>query len=194
MSRLRLRARHGMSMIFVAVSLSVIAVMAAVTMPNLVTYHKQQDAELTAKILWSLDSTMATWVQLTGQAPSQVHTFMIGLTTADLTCGGNNFKSKVVGQWSNFWPWTGVSVVPDYGVPTPIGFIHDTVVVSTVSNGDTEVHIDSLDLDTVQLLDIAVDNGDGATAGFLRYEPSSGTSAAHPLYLARFQMLHNGCF
>jgi type II secretory pathway pseudopilin PulG len=183
-----------MSMIIVAVTLSIVAVMAAVTMPNLVTYHKQQDAELTAKVLWSLDSSMARWVRFVGQAPAALHILMLPVSTADFTCSGNHFKAKPVGQWSNFWPWTGVPVVPDYGVPTPMGFIHDSVLASAVHNGDTEIHIDSLDLDQVELLDIAVDDGDGDAAGFLRYAASSGSSAAHPLYLAMFHMAHGGCF
>lgn len=181
-------------MIFVAVTLSIVAVMAAVTMPNLVTYHKQQDAELTARILWSLDSSTAVWVRFVGQAPMRLHILMLPVSTSDTTCSGNKFKAKPVGQWTNFWPWSGVEVVPYYGVPTPLGFIHDSLIASAVKNGDTDVHIDSLDLDQVQLLDIAVDGTDDPASGFLRYAASSGSSAAHPLYLASFHMAHGGCF
>jgi type II secretory pathway pseudopilin PulG len=194
LSRLGLRARSGMSMIIVTVTLSIVAVMAAVTMPNLVTYHKQQDAELTAKVLESLDSTLDRWVGFVGQAPQQLHILVLPFTTADQTCSNGGFHKKAPGQWLNFWPWSGITIIPDYGVPTPLGFIHDTLVVSGVSAGDPEMHIDSLDLDQVQLLDIAVDGSDNPTAGILRYALSTGSTAAHPLYLARYQAAVGGCF
>lgn len=192
-SRAVLRARRGVSLIFVAVTLSVVAVMAAVTMPNLITYQKQKDAVLTAKTLQSLDSTLGRWLGIVGQLPQQLHVMVLPFSTSDKTCSGNNFKAKAVNQEANNWPWSGVTIIPSVGVPTPLGFIHDSVLPSTVTTGDGELHVDSLDLDAAQLLDIAVDNGDGPTAGLLRYALSTGTSVAHPIYLARYHVRQSGC-
>lgn len=187
-------------MIFVAVTLSIVAVMAAVTMPNLVTYHKQQDAELTAKTLESLDSTLrirsaGSFLGSYGAMPAFLHQLVLPIQQGDPKCNnGSTFKLKTDPQkWLNNAPFSGVVVIPDYGVPTPLGFIHDSILNRASNNGDAEMHIDSLDQDAVELLDIAIDDGDGANAGVLRYEPSSGTSAAHPLYLARYWITSTGC-
>lgn len=185
--RLELRARRGVSLMLVAVTLSVVAVMAAVTMPNLVTYQKQKDAEFMAKNILSLDSSLDSWLRITGQLPQTLHILVLPPTTTDLTCGGHNISSKAVGQWSNasFWPWSGMTIIPGAGVPTPIGFIHDSVLNSTVATGDGELHIDSLDADAVQMLDIAVDGSDDPASGLLEYGASPTNSS---LYLARFHV------
>ena len=186
-------------MIFVAVTLSIVAVMAAVTMPNLVTYHKQQDAELTAKTLRSLDSTLRNrnaggWLGMFGGMPEFLHQLVLPMVQGDPRCSSGTFKLKTDPQkWLANAPFSGVTVIPDYGVPTPLGFIHDSVLNRASNNGDAEMHIDSLDQDAVELLDIAIDNGDGPNAGILRYEASTGSSAAHPLFLARYWITTTGC-
>jgi len=190
----RLRARRGVSLVIVAVTLSVVAVMAAVTMPNLVTYQKQKDAELTAVTFLSLDSSLiqsGAWLNQFGSYPQRLKAFVVPLVAGDPKCGSGTFK-KATG-WAANAPYTGVTIIPDYGVPTPLGFIHDSVLDNAVRSGEAELHLDSLDLDAVQMLDIAVDGTVGPTAGTLRYAASTGSTAAHPLYLARYTISDFAC-
>ena len=116
---------------------------------------------------------------------------VIPITTSDTKCGGGAFK-KVTG-WTANSPYTGVTIISDFGATTPLGFIHDSVVNSAVSSGQGELHLDSLDLDAVQMLDIAVDGTISPTTGILRYAASTGSTVNHPLFLARYTINQFAC-
>ncbi len=126
--------------------------------------------------------------------PQQMHDLTTKITLAEKSCSGSLYVSADTVKWnpvgtapgaSAQWPpYSGLPIVSGKGVLTPMGWVHDSVLKSANGvpsiPGWVEVHIDSLSLDDVQELDLAIDGSVSGTTGLLRF-------AANGSYqLARF--------
>ena len=144
--------RRGISLIAIVVTVMIIAVLAAVAVPYLRESNDQMAAVRTAQIFRTLELDLnnfpankngvqgfCNWV---GICPQQLQQLTRQITIADLACGGAAYKASQVGFWISAAPYSGLPISPGYGVWTPLGVIHDSVI--KVSTGNFELHIDSM--------------------------------------------------
>src|SRR4051812_43540558 len=173
------RRRQGFSLVAIVVTVVVLAVLAAVVVPYLTESTHELSAVRTAEILRTLELDLNNTVAANGangfcqavtSCPSQLQHLTRQISNADFqACNGVVvYKASEVSNWIASAPYSGLPIVPGYGVWTPLGVIHD----STIKHGskDTvELHIDSLPLNDAVSLDIAVDGASNAATGQLVY-------------------------
>ncbi len=134
------------------------------------------------------------FLQRVTKYPQQLHHLITKIPLTERSCNGSLYVAADTLAWnpvgaapgvSAQWPpYSGLPIVSGKGVLTPMGWVHDSVLKSTTGSpsiaGWVEVHIDSLSLDDVQELDLAIDGTVSGTTGLLRF-------AANGSYqLARF--------
>src|SRR5205085_7867715 len=81
------------------------------------------------------------------------------------------------------------NIIPNQGVETPLGWVHDSVVKGTIAAGTTafaELHIDSVARSDVLELDAAIDDAADSLTGLVRWVNATGLSSGSNLRLVRF--------
>jgi hypothetical protein len=130
--------------------------------------------------------------RLNSKYPQQLHQLNNKILLTDRSCNGSVYVAADTTLWnpagaapgaSAQWPpYSGLNIVSGKGVLTPMGWVHDSVLKSTTGipsiAGWVEVHIDSLSLDDVNELDLAIDGSVNATAGLLRFAASGSYQLA----------------
>jgi type II secretory pathway pseudopilin PulG len=188
----------GSTLIVIVVSLMVLTIAAAVAAPLLFSANDQIAAQRTGEILNSVrvsldkNATDATgnvgWCSQIGKCPASLSQLTSEIAVGDNCCcnTGGTFSSKSVGNWLSQAPFSGLPIVKGVGLPTPLGIIHDSLVLSGTSH--IELHIDSVPQYRAVYLDSMVDGAVNAAAGAIQYALSPGTTAAKNLYLVKFIM------
>jgi len=191
--RARARSRFGFTLIEVAVSAAIVALLAAVTTPYLMGYLDKQRAQPTADQLSSLAAGIAAFgravrtaaaatsssypgllSELTSQIPLNSTTWHNSCTSL-VTTGG--FNATATAAWSNNGPFLSF-MVPQGGLNTPLGFVQDSMVRSSSAAvaGTLAIRMTGVDTADANLLDRIVDGGDGSSAGTLRMVNASGAT------------------
>jgi len=196
------RGRKGFSLIAIVVTVVILAVLAAVILPYLTESTHELSAVRTAEILRTLELDLNNTVASNGldgfcqrvtTCPSQLQHLTRQITTADRQ-GCNTtalYKAAEVSNWIANAPYSGLPIVPGYGVWTPLGVIHD----STIKHGvkDTiELHMDSLPLNDAISLDIAIDGVNNATTGQLVYSATAVNTSGQTLELVTYRIKATG--
>jgi type II secretory pathway pseudopilin PulG len=201
------RQRAGYVLLVVMVGMAVSAVAAAATIPILFGADRRAAAEETAMLMESIARSLYNPVADTGangnlgfrqavnKYPAQLwHLTRLFDQTED-RCDGAAYRSNAsneIGKWQDGPnPYSGLPIVEDKGLPTPLGFIHDTLVIAS-DNDFVEFHLDSLATEDVQYLDLIIDGAADSTAGTLRYKRATGTLAAQHLHLAMYWLPEDG--
>ena len=194
MSRARsVRGRIGFSLIAIVVTVAVLAIIAAVAAPLLRESSHEMAAVRTAQILHTLaldltnntatNGTKGFCVQVT-VCPGQLqHLTRQILSTEIQACGGTAYGGNTT-KWITAAPYSGLSIAPGYGVWTPLGVVHDSVL--RTSRGNIELHIDSVSLNDAASLDSAMDFASTPTTGTLTYAATAVNNSGQTLELVKY--------
>ena len=167
-------------------------------MPYLTQSTHELSAVRTAEILRTLEldlnNTTANnglngFCPTVGGCPQTLQQLTRQISTADRSACNTLalWKAAEVGTWIASAPFSGLPIVPGYGVWTPLGIIHD----STIKHGlkDTvELHIDSLPLYDAINIDIAVDGVNNATTGRVVYAATAVNTSGQTLELLSYRI------
>jgi prepilin-type N-terminal cleavage/methylation domain-containing protein len=201
------RTRRGFTLAEVVVTAVVLVIIAAAALPALSGYYSQQRVDDTREILVSLNQSInnhspvsggrgfGRLVSATRKYPGKLSQLTTQIIPADRQCqvaaGATAYVAADTGVagWKLGAPYSGLPIVLNQGVETPLGWVHDSVIKGTVAAGTTgfaEVHIDSVARDDVLALDLMIDDAVDSTAGFIRFVNATGLSSASKLRLVRF--------
>jgi type II secretory pathway pseudopilin PulG len=187
---------RGSTLAAVVVTVMIIAALAAVALPVLQGAQTLEDANRTAIVFRSLDSSLESnsgtalikgICRTTSQCPLFLSSLVILVTTSTPTCKvGTNYGGGDVTNWLTAAPFSGYTIVPGKGVRTPLGWISDTL--TRLANNSIEMHLDSLTADQANYLDIAIDGSATPTTLKLRYAEQAAvfTATGQHRYLARY--------
>jgi hypothetical protein len=185
----------------------VLVVIAAAAVPALSGYYSQQRVIATRDILLSLSMSIGNQNQVAGERgfgrlvnatrkfPGRLSQLTIPILPSDRPCqtagGATGYITADTGVagWKLGAPYSGLAIVQNQGVETPLGWAHDSVVKGTLAAGTrgfAEIHIDSVARDDVLSLDLAIDDAVDSLTGFVRFVNATGLSSASNLRLVRF--------
>jgi hypothetical protein len=184
-------------LIAIVVTVMIIAVIAAVAVPYLTESKHEMAAVRAAQILRTLELDLNNGQAQNGLpgfcprvtvCPQLLSHLNTQITVADKrACGGVIYTVAQVNAWIANAPYSGLPITPGYGVWTPLGVVHDSVV--RISTGNIELHIDSLSLNDAADLDVAVDGVAGAGAGQLTYGNTVVNTSGQVLKLAKYSIV-----
>lgn len=188
--------RHGFTLVAVVVGLMVLVIVAAVAAPYVNERNDQQDAQRTSQMLRALSQALVNQTAANGvtgfckqvkQCPARLHYLTTQITSTDTACISTTtpFAAANIGNWIGGAPYSGLPIVAGYGVPTPLGVIHDTVI--RISTTLLELHIDSVTANQAGYLDVAVDGTANSASGVLQYGPTAVNTTNQQLYLVKYQ-------
>lgn len=146
------RIRRGVSLVAIVVTVMIIAVIAAVAVPYLRESNDEMAVLRTVQVLQTLEldlrnnqnnNGLPAFCQQVGVCPQLLQHLTRQITVADKrACGGAVYSGGQAGNWITNAPYSGLPIVAGYGVWTPLGVIHDSVI--RVATGSVELHIDSI--------------------------------------------------
>jgi prepilin-type N-terminal cleavage/methylation domain-containing protein len=201
------QSRPGFSLAEVVVTAAVLVIIAAAALPSLSGYYSQKRVNDTRDVLVSLSMSIANQnvaagergfgrvVNATRKYPGRLSQLTIPILPADRQCqiagGATGYAAADTGTtgWKAGAPYSGLNIVLDKGVETPLGWVHDSVVKGTIAAGTTgfaELHIDSVARNDVVNLDAAIDDNVDSTSGMIRFVNATGLSSASNLRLVQF--------
>jgi prepilin-type N-terminal cleavage/methylation domain-containing protein len=201
------RCRPGFTLAEVVVTAAILVIIAAAALPALSGYYSQKRVSDTRDILVSLSLSLANHnvaaggrgflrlVNATRKYPGKLSHLTVPILPADKQCqvaGGATVYTAAdtgIAGWKVGTPYSGLEIIPNKGVNTPLGWVHDSVVKGTTAAGTTafaELHIDSVSRDDARNLDLAIDDAIDSTTGFIRFVNATGLSSGSNLRLVRF--------
>jgi prepilin-type N-terminal cleavage/methylation domain-containing protein len=192
---MRLRVVRGFTLIEVAVAAALVAMLAAVTAPYLVSFLDHQRAQTTADKLSDLAKGIAAFTAVVkeGTPGTTLNTYPGLLWQLDSTitatstsphtsCGSaanttDEFNATAVTAWTSNGPFV-TFYIPTSGLVTPLGLVEDSLARSntTPAAGTLAIRMTAIDSADAVMLDGVVDGGDGGTTGTLRYVIGSTTA------------------
>jgi prepilin-type N-terminal cleavage/methylation domain-containing protein len=180
------RLRRGFTLLEITVAAVIVAVLAAVTVPSMISYLEFQDIKTTRDMLFTLRDAItnpATGANAFYQKVGTVYPGRLAELSAPITtvaasnpnsCG-NVFTAAQVTAWNTNGPFVNM-VIPTTGLPTPIGLIENVMVrtPNSATAGTLAIKMLAQPLANAQELDYLIDAnasgvGDGAAAGSLRW-------------------------
>jgi prepilin-type N-terminal cleavage/methylation domain-containing protein len=178
------RRRDGFTLIEVAVAAAIVAMLAAVTAPYMVSFLDKQRAQATADKLAALGMGIAAFGSAVNTNGAQTGTTYPGLiseltsqipfnnTAGHNSCGSaglGTFNATATAAWSNNGPFVNF-YVPQGGLRTPLGLVADSLVRTPGSPvaGTLGIRMVGLDTADATTLDLIIDGGDGGAVGTLR--------------------------
>jgi prepilin-type N-terminal cleavage/methylation domain-containing protein len=188
-----MQRRHGFTLAEVVVSAAILGLGAAIAVPMLGGYYDHKRATDTQALLASLSLSLENpnvqagqlgFLYAVGKYPFRISHLTNKITLNDSSCS----KVKYVANDTTAYnvhitngaimgpPYSGLPIVQNKGLYTPLGWVHDTVVKGATA-GWVELHVDSVSADDAQLLDIAVDGSSTPTTGLVQYatSPTNGS-------------------
>lgn len=176
------RNRHGFTLPEVLVTVAIVAVLAAIIVPAVTQQVSKGDAPAFHGSVSSLRTALASFAADVRKLPgevSQLGDAIVATTDEDLATtrdGGVGYTASVVTRWRGPYESSGAAL----GV-LPLGMGWQTeddlvdslryVVVTLVKQGAPATTADAIELDA------AVDGGNGATTGIIRWDAAAPTVA-----------------
>jgi prepilin-type N-terminal cleavage/methylation domain-containing protein len=188
------RRARGFTLPEVLVSTAILVLLGAMTVPSLVSYKNAKDARAVSSTLSAVALSLNNpnsylgnlgFVQRVGFYPQQLSHLITPISTAMKDCTGAAYTSGEVSSWTAGAPYSTSLIIANQGIPTPLGWIRDTVYVSATTDY-VELRMDSVETDDVQNLDLAVDLFSDSTLGVLRYEPEPAAPTNATLHRVRY--------
>lgn len=194
--------RRGFTLPEVLVSTTILILLAAMTVPSLVSYKNAKDARAVASLLTSLSLSLNNpngslgdlgFAQRIGDKyPQQLIDLVAPITTAKFSCSGGAYTTTNVNAWAAGAPYSNAPIFLT-GIPTPAGSIRDTVYTSATTNY-VELRMDSVETIDAQNIDLAVDLTADSTQGVIRYEAEPSAPTNVQLHRIRYLIPKgNGC-
>lgn len=193
------RRKLGFTLAEVAVSAAIVAMLAAVTVPYLVSFLDKQRVQTTADRLAELSTGIAAFaagVHTAAAANTNTYPGTLSELTSQIvlnsaathnSCGSGAigfFNAHAVSDWSTNGPFLNF-FVPVGGIHTPMGIVADSLVRAPLSATAGLLFIRMMAVDTADanMLDLVIDGGDGGIAGTLRFTVNGVTHVADIQYL-----------
>jgi Tfp pilus assembly protein PilE len=171
----------------VVVAAVILAILATVTVPSLMTFLDRQRATTTATQLSGVATGIVNFEAAIHSAgtttnndyPFRISDLVTAITANDSTSCKTKFTANAVTQWAAAGPFVNFYAAKPAGLSTPLGTLQDTITRNPLSAtaGFLELHFVAIDSADAVMLDEVVDNGDGGTLGTVRY--TIGTTSAH---------------
>lgn len=186
MSMLSLRARRAAVLLWILVTIAVIAALAAVTAPLLLQLNDNDRITLTARVLHDVahgvDSFNVVVKRGSGASATNTTPASLDLLTSAVVngrpagCRGQQYDTNSVSAWAAAAPFASY-VMPSEGLSTPIGRISNAPSRSATVAGDQRrttsdayfIQIPQVDVKMARLLDVYVDGVANATADTVQY-------------------------
>ncbi len=195
-------ARRGFTLIEVTVALIVVLILAAVTVPTLISTIDQKKVADTrdqlVEVRNSVSNALVTgFYDRVGAYPGRLSELSqpISTTVANHpnSCG-TAFTAAQVTNWNSFGPFNRI-FIPTTGLPVPIGRIENVLVrnPTTATAGTLAFRILAATTSEATELDYMVDVSDGATAGTVRWVTPSATGGAGFADISYVMSVANKC-
>lgn len=186
------RRRNGFGMLAVVMFVGVMATILAISYPVLMRFEQISRVRETWRVLESIQ--MATsqlapapaadypvFSQRMFSDPGRISQLVAPIQARDATnypdACGFGYNNQQEGRWVQWGPFLGRNFDPAVGLATPIGTVNDDFVrVSIAGQVYLMVVINQADLSDITMLD-QFDDSDGATAGKVRWDNISGSTA-----------------
>jgi type II secretory pathway pseudopilin PulG len=193
------RRELGFTLAEVAVSAAIVAMLAAVTIPYLVTFLDKQRVQATADKLAALTTGIAAFATgvhtaaalntntYPGTLSELTTQIQVGTPATHNSCGSGaigNFNAHAGSDWSTNGPFLSF-FVPVGGLQTPMGLVADSLVRTPLAAtaGTLGIRMVAVDTADANLLDLIVDGGDGGVVGTVRFVVNGVTHLADIQYI-----------
>ncbi len=174
-----MRARRGFTLAEVAVAALIVAIMAAVTAPSLMSFLDNQRAMTTASTLSDLATGIGSFRTSVGAYPQKISQLTNVIATTQLnSCGAGSaaqtFTAAQVTNWNNNAPFVTFFISSTSPLNTPLGTITDLMVRNPVGpsgtlSGTLAIRMSNVDSADAAELDKIVDGTSTPTTGVLQY-------------------------
>lgn len=199
---LSFRARRAAVLLWIIVTLAVVAAVAAATAPLLLQINDTDRVALSAKVLRDVARSVDSFTTVVKRGPvaSPVNTTPsnLALLTASVVsghvagCSAQQYDTSSVSAWARGGPFVSY-VMPAEGLWTPIGRINDlpsrTASVAGQQRRTTTdpyfIQIANVDVKMARLIDVYVDGIANASADTIQY----GTPAADSTVLLSYRVM-----
>ena len=179
--------RHGFTLLEITVALIIVLVLAAVTVPTLISSLEFQKISDTRDQLVELSDAVSNpggtgFFNRVTRYPGRVSELSQPITTVVAnhpnSCG-LAFSNAQVGNWTSFGPFLN-TFIPTTGLPVPMGRIEEILVRTPAGGGAGTLAFRMLDVRTSEAieLDYLMDASDGLLAGTVRWVTPSVTGGA----------------
>jgi prepilin-type N-terminal cleavage/methylation domain-containing protein len=160
------RLRRGFTILEIVIAVSVMAVLAALTIPTITRYLDQQEIDTTASTLSSLAAGVMQFQSVVSGTPFRITQLARNITSLDTTsCSGvgnalprTTFTVATAAKWANGGPFYNKATNPQ-GFPLPIGTANDTLFRTSNSStpGFLQIRINPVRFQDAILLNDAID-------------------------------------
>lgn len=166
-----MRARKGFTLAEVAVAALIIAIMAAVSAPSLVSFLDNQRAKTAASTLSDLATGIASFRTSVAVYPLKVSQLTNLIATNQFNSCRTAFSGAQVTNWTNNAPFVTFFVSSTSKLNTPIGTINDSLARTpmTANPGTIAIQMAAVDSADAAELDKVIDGTSTPSTGVLQY-------------------------
>ena len=173
-----MRARRGFTLAEVAVAALIVAIMAAVTAPSLMSFLDNQRAQTTANTLSDLATGIASFRTSVTAYPQKISQLTNVIATTQPNSCGSNFTAANVTSWNNNAPFVNFFISSTSPLNTPLGTVTDVMVRNPTGptgtlTGTLAIRMSNVDSADAVELDKIIDGSSTPTTGVLQYTITS---------------------
>lgn len=166
-----MRLRRGFGLIEALVALTVLAILAAVLVPATAAFAAAERVERSITDLGRVEAALAEFILDVDQCAGDLEQLVFPIDGTDEDLLGGGYTPARQGRWDG--PYFHLAL-PAAGPVTGVGTITGLRLVATTPD-DIPGIVVAADLFDAAALDRAVDSGDGAAAGVVRWATVSGS-------------------
>jgi prepilin-type N-terminal cleavage/methylation domain-containing protein len=197
------RDRHGFSLLEVTVALAIVLILAAVTVPSListvefkqVTDTRDRLVELRNAVSNATTTGFFDKVAVYPRKLSELSQPIVANSAASYpnSCG-NAFSAANVTSWNNSGPFID-TFIPTTGLVVPIGLVQNDMVrnPTTATAGTLSFRMLAVEKGLALELDYVIDGSDGLAAGSIRWVDPSVTGGAGYVDISYQMSVGNKC-
>lgn len=173
-------ARPGFGLIEALVALAVLAILAAVLVPATAAFAAADRVTRSIADLQRVENAVVEFIADVGQCPADLDQLVFPIQAGEQDLLGGTYNPAAAGNWDG--PYFHLAL-PAAGPVTGVGTLTGLRLVEPDPANIPGIVIDG-DLYDAAALDRAVDSGDGASAGRVRWTVISGNQVEIEYYLA----------
>lgn len=173
------RARAGFGLIEALAALAILAILAAVLVPATAALASAERVERARSDLGRVEAAITEFVADVDRCPAALDELVFPIQSGDPDLRGDNYNPASANKWDG--PYYHLAL-PAGGPVTGVGTITGLRLVQGAPDFTPGIVLDG-DLYDVRELDSAVDDGDGAAAGTVRWTALGGDRVEAEYYL-----------
>jgi prepilin-type N-terminal cleavage/methylation domain-containing protein len=166
-------SRAGFTLAEVLVTVAIVAILAAVVVPAVTNQISKGDEANIASTMGSVRTGITAFVTDTRKFPGRLSDLFNAILSTDKDITVADYGTPAVGRWKG--PYMSGAMAPTDSMPVGLGFLRNTVKDSSfiTTSGNVIVTISGVYTDAVaKHIDSLIDNGNGRSAGALRWNIS----------------------